>query len=110
MNAPALVRIAQTFNTTDAGLMIAYLEGHGIGVFAPHFHMHNTWPMAAAALGGIPICVPQDQAREARALLDALGPMHLPTRPLTLPRVVMFLVFWWAGIAPTLRGVFRAEG
>ena len=96
--------IATTYAGTQAGLIIAVLEGAGIDVLTRDYHSAITASHYTHAIGGITICVPADDAEEAIDILINSGPFDPPK---INPWVVPFLIFGflWAAVPPPGTGV-----
>lgn len=67
------MRIAEGFDTLGLTLAVTGLEGAGFTVLTPGRHLDSVLPNTSAALGPVPILVPEPQAAEGMAFLRAIG-------------------------------------
>ena len=84
---PRFLRIAEGFDTMAVTLAVTGLEGAGFAVLTPGRHLDSVLPNTAAALGPVPILVPEAQAGDAIAFLRAIAPdgLRVLDRPEALP-------------------------
>lgn len=84
---PRFLRIAEGFDTLAVTLAVTGLEGAGFIVLTPGRHLDSVLPNTAAALGAVPILVPEAQAEDAAAFLRAVAPdgLRVLDRPEYLP-------------------------
>ncbi len=104
--------VCHCYNSTNAALHIAALEGAGIAAFAPWFHTVNMLPHMVVALNALPILVPRAQADDAFALLAWIEENRQNTEPAerhaaTLPensflKILMGLIYYKLAAAPSL--------
>lgn len=67
------VRVASSYDLMDIRMAVAALEGADIVTISPGTELGNTMPYASLALGPLEIYVPEDNADEAAALLNAVA-------------------------------------
>ncbi|MBF9042733.1 hypothetical protein HKCCE4037_05315 [Rhodobacterales bacterium HKCCE4037] len=67
------VRVASSYDLMDIRMAVAALEGADIMAITPGVELGNTMPYASLALGAMEIHVPEAQADEAAALLNAIA-------------------------------------
>lgn len=116
-----LCRVAQVYSATEAALAVCALEGAGFRVFVPGYQTISTLPHLSVALGGMPVLVDGDRAREAATLLTHIqaanqspgaaagkeasaGPGRLSVR-----KLVFAAIFVLTGTAPPLHACFKAS-
>ncbi|WP_170390182.1 hypothetical protein [Ruegeria arenilitoris] len=68
-----LATIAIAYRVSTAATTICALEAAGFKVFSPSFHIANTVPHYALAIGGIGIAVPAVDSAEALELLHSFS-------------------------------------
>lgn len=66
------MHIAQGYDTLALTLAVTGLEGAGFTVLTPGRHLDSVLPNTSAALGPVPILVPEAQAGDAMAFLRAI--------------------------------------
>ena len=66
------MHIAQGYDTLALTLAVTGLEGAGFAVLTPGRHLDSVLPNTSAALGPVPILVPETQAAEAMEFLRAI--------------------------------------
>ena len=64
-------RVASAFNATEVSLAVTLLEGAGYVVIITGLALHQMIPHYSLAFGPVPIFVPEGDANNARALLQA---------------------------------------
>lgn len=67
------VRVASSYDLMDIRMAVAALEGADIVTISPGTELGNTMPHASLALGPLEIYVPEENADEAAALLNAVA-------------------------------------
>lgn len=71
MSQPPFAPIAVAYRVSTASTAICALEAAGFDVFCPGYHVANTLPQYALAIGGIAICVRRVHEEDALILLHS---------------------------------------
>lgn len=115
-------RIADSFDPMDIRLAVMALQGAGFTTITPNFRLTETMPMHSLAFGPLEVYVPDADAENATALLEAIadGTMTAEAMPNVQDDVpeappvrrkgffmhlVHLLAFLMAGISFPLRGL-----
>lgn len=110
---PRFLRIAEGFDTLAVTLAVTGLEGAGFTVLTPGRHLDSVLPNTAAALGPVPILVPESEAADAAAFLRATAPSglrvldrpeYLPGQGPARPAAEGALARLWRRLIPPARG------
>ena len=110
---PRFLRIAEGFDTLALTLAVTGLEGAGFTVLTPGRHLDSVLPNTSAALGPVPILVPEAEAQEAAAFLCAIAPdgvrvldrpEYLPGQGPARPPAKGRLARLWQRLIPPARG------